>query len=305
MSNDKIVNIGAPQAAIDHLSNKPKAKTFPLVELFGPTIEGEGKLIGTQTFFLRFGLCDFKCKMCDSMHAVDPQLVKAGAQRVTAQEIADVLEHYRIKQAAQHVRNVTFSGGNPCIHDLSELVDILKTRGWKIFVETQGTKQPNWLLNVDEIVVSPKSPGMGEEFDPQVFLKFFSRYAHAGVSISVKIVIFSAIDIEMAAHVGIMIQNWIREWRYIGNFDLHRDFFLSLGNDQPPKFVVQESGIDEDLVVRQLDENQVVDNEKTLAGNLLNRYNILCEEIMKDARLGYAKFLPQLHVLVYGNQTGK
>ena len=30
-------------------------------EIFGPTIQGEGKLVGTPSIFIRFGKCNFKC----------------------------------------------------------------------------------------------------------------------------------------------------------------------------------------------------------------------------------------------------
>ena len=31
-------------------------------EIFGPTIQGEGKLVGTPSIFIRFGKCNFKCE---------------------------------------------------------------------------------------------------------------------------------------------------------------------------------------------------------------------------------------------------
>ena len=40
-------------------------------EIFGPTIQGEGALIGLPTVFVRTGGCDFRCSWCDSLHAVD------------------------------------------------------------------------------------------------------------------------------------------------------------------------------------------------------------------------------------------
>ncbi|TIU92326.1 MAG: 7-carboxy-7-deazaguanine synthase QueE, partial [Mesorhizobium sp.] len=40
-------------------------------EIFGPTIQGEGMLIGLPTVFVRTGGCDYRCSWCDSLHAVD------------------------------------------------------------------------------------------------------------------------------------------------------------------------------------------------------------------------------------------
>ena len=42
-------------------------------EIFGPTIQGEGSLIGTQTIFVRTGGCDYRCSWCDTGYAVLPE----------------------------------------------------------------------------------------------------------------------------------------------------------------------------------------------------------------------------------------
>ena len=41
-------------------------------EIFGPTVQGEGALIGKPTVFVRTGGCDFRCSWCDTLHAVLP-----------------------------------------------------------------------------------------------------------------------------------------------------------------------------------------------------------------------------------------
>lgn len=37
---------------------------YPISEIFGPTIQGEGPLAGMQTFFLRFAGCEYDCSWC-------------------------------------------------------------------------------------------------------------------------------------------------------------------------------------------------------------------------------------------------
>lgn len=290
-------------------------KKVPVVEIFGPTIEGEGALIGKQTFFIRFGLCDYKCKKCDSMHAVDPKMVKAGADWATPTEIAESFLRYT-KQHAPHIKNVTFSGGNPAIHELGTLVRILQGEGFKVFVETQGTKTPDWLWNVDHIVCSPKSPGMGEKFEIEVFREFVHKYLSNGTPLSVKIVIFSALDIEFAADVS----DWL-EVNTVGflGYQHNQNFYLSQGNPYPPDFRLNIStgkiyqleaptlALLETDKNAQLDDNRKneITNKMTLVDSLLNSYNILSAEVMRHPRLAHARFLPQLHVLVWGNETGK
>ena len=259
---------------------------------------------------------------CDSMHAVDPSMVKALAAFRTQEEIFVALKEHTEKHSSQHVKNVTFSGGNPAIHDLTELCQMLKADGWRIFVETQGTKHPDWFQYVDEVVCSPKSPGMGEAFELNVFEEFVQFVGQLSLSfpveLSIKIVVFSAQDLEFAVGVAQVAR---RAWGWgIDDYDgvasdawIENNFFLSLGNPYPPQFGLTVNEETSKLAVVQdfdypelgVENNNDQTNKNTLASTLLNHYNQLCEEIMKDPRLGFAKFLPQLHVLVYGNEAGK
>ena len=292
------------------LQDGPKEKTtsgkkVPVVEIFGPTIEGEGHLIGTQTMFIRFGLCDYKCKMCDSMHAVDPALVRVLADWATQEEIYNTLMRFMQQKQCEHIQYVTFSGGNPAIHELGTLVALLQKSGKKVLVETQGTKDPDWLYNVDHIVVSPKSPGMGEKFDPAVFDNFMQKYLATGVPMSVKVVIFSAMDLEFAAAVASMCE----VYEFGPKFRRANNFYLSLGNPLPPKFGILPRGMVEGPDVENIHTETVVESENidknALVVSLIKRYNLISEDLMKDHRLAFAKFLPQLHVLLYGNETGR
>lgn len=54
-------------------------KRLAVLEIFGPTLQGEGAVIGAPTMFIRFGGCDYRCEQCDSLHAVLPELIKEHA----------------------------------------------------------------------------------------------------------------------------------------------------------------------------------------------------------------------------------
>lgn len=255
-------------------------KKVPLVECFGPTIQGEGAVIGQQTYFLRFGLCDFECKMCDSMHAVDPAQVKQNAKWLTQHEIFELLKAHRSAQGEYSTKWVTFSGGNPCIHDLTELVQSLTDDDWYIAVETQGTLCPNWLYGCDVVTVSPKGPGMGENCDLQILDKFMKGF-HWQDGVNIKIVVFDERDLEFAKSI---YERYILVKR-----DINEDqFYLSLGNPYPPgKEVVGEDN-----------------SGRTLRDRLMTAYEHLLPQIMYHPVLNRVKFLPQLHVLVWGNKQG-
>lgn len=135
---------------------------FPVVEIFGSTLAGEGALAGQPSHFLRLGLCDGAagtgrsswCTWCDSMQAVDP-VNKKDWRYLTAREIED-----EINALPSWCRTLTITGGNPVLHDLGELTTNLLFQRYTLWVETQGTRYAKWLdpLNV---TVSPKPPSAG------------------------------------------------------------------------------------------------------------------------------------------------
>lgn len=131
-------------------------KAAPVIEVFGPTVQGEGPLAGVPTHFVRFGLCDYRCSWCDSMYAVDPVEVKEHAEYLDAGVIVD-----RVMSLTAGPQWVTLSGGNPAMHDLEELVKELHGRRLRVAVETQASVWRDWLARVDMLVCSPKPPSSG------------------------------------------------------------------------------------------------------------------------------------------------
>lgn len=285
-----------------------KEKTIPVVELFGPTIQGEGSVIGQQTYFLRFGLCDYRCTMCDSLHAVLPNLVKANATWMNQEAIFEAVKAFHKPNSTKWI---TFSGGNPLIHDLTKLCQLLKLDGWKINVETQGTLFKDWLHYVDSLTISPKGPGMGENTDVKVLDLFMDQCATSASEvirhwrvynltkswdeqlenlqpkICMKIVVFDQQDLDFAAQVFP---------RYIGQYQLEwEQCYLSLGNPKPPEPDEPETFVDE------ADKIQKVWEWKQ---SLLDQYRVLTEDIMTHPILSQVKFLPQWHVFVWGNGQG-
>lgn len=257
---------------------KAIVKELPVMEIFGPTIQGEGLLAGTQTHFIRFGLCDYKCAMCDSIHAVDPRFVGANAKWMTQDAIALTI----IKQFPSHTPWITLSGGNPAMHDLDRLVSLFHNEGYKLSIETQGTLAPDWIGRLECITTSPKSPGMGEKFEPTKFGNFLAKYKQKA-GLNVKVVIFSVQDLEFAA----MIND-----SFVKPFGLVDKFYLSLGNSHIP--------------VIENDELKVgTDRGDAHKLDLLRDYALLADEITGDRRLSNVRFQPQLHVLAWSNQPGR
>lgn len=174
-----------------------KAKTFPIIEIFGPTIQGEGAEAGLPTHFVRLGGCDYRCSWCDTLYAVDPGVVRRAAIQMGVEEICAALDRLRGAPAW-----VSLSGGNPALHHLGELVDALHAANRLVSVETQGSVWRHWLAQVDRLTVSPKPPssGMATPRHRQEFERFMDRVADSGSSdrTVLKIVCFDAADLEWA-----------------------------------------------------------------------------------------------------------
>ncbi len=161
-------------------------------EIFGPTIQGEGALAGRLTVFVRTGGCDFRCNWCDTLYAVLPEFKSDWTKMSALQIIEKVEEHSGGKPIL-----VTVSGGNPALAPLGELLEMGHARGHTFALETQGTKAPGWLSELDHLTISPKPPssGMTPDWDK---LRECVRVGQGGkTGVSLKVVVFD--DEERAA----------------------------------------------------------------------------------------------------------
>jgi 7-carboxy-7-deazaguanine synthase len=182
-------------SAIETPLRSASGLTLPVVEVFGPTIQGEGPDAGIPAYFVRFGGCDYRCTWCDSMHAVDPAEVRANAERLTVEQIAD-----RLGELPEGPELVVLSGGNPALLDLGPLVVALKQDDRRVAVETQGSRWREWLANVDRLVISPKPPssGMAGPKALNTFQAFMNNVSDASRPV-LKVVVFDQADLDWAA----------------------------------------------------------------------------------------------------------
>ena len=159
-----------------------------IAEIFGPTIQGEGSLIGEPTVFVRAGGCDYRCSWCDSLHAVDSAF-RAEWTPMTSEQIWAEVKHL----SGDTPLVISLSGGNPAIQDFSGLIALGKAEGYRFACETQGSVAREWFSDLDTLVLSPKPPSSGETVDWALFEDCISA-AKGAPNIVVKIVIFDDID---------------------------------------------------------------------------------------------------------------
>ena len=182
---------------------------IPVLEVFGPTFQGEGRAIGQKTMFVRTAGCDYRCSWCDSAFTWD------GSEKpdmLTADAIIERLD------ALGMYDYVTISGGNPLlIAGMKDLVEKLKARGVKLAVETQGSRYQDWLTQIDDVTLSPKPPSSGMSTDWEKLDAIVERLRPEQTTF--KVAVFDEIDLAYAKQV---------QTRYTPDV-----MYLSAGNPEP------------------------------------------------------------------------
>ena len=160
-------------------------------ECFGPTLQGEGKHIGEQAYFIRLGLCNLDCKWCDTPYTWDwtgkngYKYSKAiELQRSSVSELAS-----KVPAGCQHV---VLTGGEPMLQQtaLIELASLLRVRGHSVEIETNGSVKPkavDWLRIAEQHAdlgvqfnVSPKLKSSGVAWDKAIDIDALLDYKHLG-----------------------------------------------------------------------------------------------------------------------------
>lgn len=172
------------------------SKPLNICEIFGPTIQGEGALMGRPTIFVRSGGCDYRCSWCDTMYAVDPKH-NGQWQKMTPLEVMKEIE--RLSDATP--MHVTLSGGNPAMQPFADLLDLGHDKGYSFSMETQGSLCRDWFAKLDQLTLSPKGPTSGMETDWTV-LDDCVKAAGTTTEVSLKVVIFDDSDYAYAQQVG-------------------------------------------------------------------------------------------------------
>jgi 7-carboxy-7-deazaguanine synthase len=161
-------------------------------EIFGPTIQGEGTLIGQPTIFVRTGGCDYRCDWCDTLHAVDSEF-RHTWKPMTAEYIFAEVE----KLSGNKPLMISLSGGNPAIQPLKPLIDLGHAKNYTFALETQGSIAADWFEDLDVLTLSPKPPSSKMTTDWSAFDACLTA-AQNKPDIAMKIVIKDDADYDYA-----------------------------------------------------------------------------------------------------------
>jgi 7-carboxy-7-deazaguanine synthase len=115
---------------------------YPVMESFY-TLQGEGYHQGKAAYFVRLGGCDVGCVWCDVKESWD-------ASKHPTQSIEEIVS----AASAWPGRMAIITGGEPLMHNLTELTTALHEAGFQTNIETSGA----WPVSGawDWICLSPK-----------------------------------------------------------------------------------------------------------------------------------------------------
>ncbi len=240
------------------------SETIRISEIFGPTIQGEGALIGEPTVFVRTGGCDYRCSWCDTLYAVESRY-RYTWKTMTAKQVWD-----RVSELSCGVPvTVSLSGGNPATQPLQELIDLGKAENYRFALETQASVAKPWFSNLDVLTLSPKPPSSGMNTD-WCMVKKCIEAAGENTSTVLKVVVFDDLDYAYAKEV-------YRRFSAI-------PFFLQPGNHTPER------------------DDDKSGNSVDIAG-VTERLEWLINKVNADQWFDI-RVLPQLHVMIWGNLRG-
>ena len=129
---------------------------LPINELFY-SLQGEGKLAGTPSVFVRTSGCNLRCWFCDSYHT-------SWEPTHSWMSIDDIVDEVLTFDDADHV---VLTGGEPLIHQESvALIDELHEYGYHTTVETNGTIHRDAAIDLASISPKLRSSTPTAERDP-------------------------------------------------------------------------------------------------------------------------------------------
>ena len=141
-------------------------------EIFGPTIQGEGKLVGTPSIFIRFGKCNFNCVGfdveyetpsgikkcgCDSFYAVDKEFKDSWTNYKSYEEIVKEVDELTKQSSAIYKMDIVITGGEPFLYwskdEFQKLLKYYINEGHKVTIETNASLNLNFTHDYQKEII--------------------------------------------------------------------------------------------------------------------------------------------------------
>lgn len=145
------------------------------------SLQGEGMMIGSVTFFIRTAGCNLTCSWCDTQYANE------GGNEMSVAELTELTEKER---------NICVTGGEPLLQkDAAELLNALLKNGKRIVLETNGSVDISAVPVSEDLMISMDikcpSSGMSDKM-------MFSNIRHLKRTDQLKFIIADGDDLEYA-----------------------------------------------------------------------------------------------------------
>ncbi len=149
-------------------------------EIFGPTIQGEGKLIGTPSIFIRVGKCNMRCVgfnveyetpsgikkcSCDSYYAVDVAF-KDQWHTMSSNDIIKKVEELK----PNYNLDIVITGGEPLLYwqnnEFQSLLKYYVENNYKVTIETNASLNINLNEEYQKKILFSMSVKLSNSLEP-------------------------------------------------------------------------------------------------------------------------------------------
>ena len=180
-------------------------------EIFGPTIQGEGKFAGNISMFIRFGKCNFKCPgfgveyitpsgtkkcSCDSFHAVDTEFRESWMRFDNASEIIKIVANLISVANLTNKPDIVITGGEPLLQwnepEFQKLLRFFVESDFRVTIETNASLDIELLEPYQKKLIfsaSVKLSNSGESARKRINQKSLQNIANANRESYLKFVV--------------------------------------------------------------------------------------------------------------------
>lgn len=244
------------------------------------TVQGEGKLVGVPSLFIRLQGCNLRCvwrnahgavSRCDTAHT---SFGGGTVHKVSADYIASV-----VKANMGSMRHVVITGGEPLLQsdELIPLLDSLRREGYHITIETNGTiYNADVVSRCDLLSISPKLSSSNPTADKLSVLGLTPDAAtmrHADIAVNIDVLrqlVTRSADCQLKFVVGTAADEML----------IRDEVLAHLPDVEPADVVIMPLGVTPEEIQQS------------------NQY-----AIPMAIRNGW-RYTPRLHVMLWGNKEG-
>jgi len=158
------------------------------------SVQGEGIDQGEPTIFIRTIGCNLRCKYCDTAYSFK------GGEEMSIEEI-----YQKVKDFDYH--NVCLTGGEPLLQkDIYVLIDLLLSKKYKVWVETNGSI-PIELSKKENLFWVIDWKGPSSEMEDKMFRLNFTNVKGLREQDQIKFLVSSTKDYNFAKERIALLQN--------------------------------------------------------------------------------------------------